>query len=169
VLSVATADLNPIKAGLAIMQERHAEILKEKEDKIWALQNQLLASTSAEKDKLIGELNRVRATSLACNSIIYPRTEHNLVWATIAKSRKLINTTLDTAERRCSSLERDIGELKLKGKRAASALMAAAKELEAEAPAAQENEDCRELLMMRISRDASVLFRGWAAHTSGGE
>jgi hypothetical protein len=60
-LFVYTTELKRIKNGLDIMHERHGEILKEKEDKIWAVQNHLLTER-AETDRLRKEVNSVNAT-----------------------------------------------------------------------------------------------------------
>jgi len=127
---IFATDLKPIKNGLDIMHERHGEILKEKEDKIWALQNQLRID-QAEKDKLREEVNSVNAMN--GQQLI---TIHELSQANLCNYRQIgwLSTQLGTAKSRCSSLEKDIEELKLKGKIAVSALMSTAKKLEEEKP-----------------------------------
>ena len=59
-LYVLNASLKPIRAALNLEHERHGEILKEKEDKIWALQNQLQVERT-EKDQLQREVEEVKA------------------------------------------------------------------------------------------------------------
>jgi hypothetical protein len=80
---IFATDLKPIKNGLAIMHERHGEILKEKEDKIWALQNQLRID-QAEKDKLREEVNSVNAMN---GQQLITIRELSQSWATVAKLR----------------------------------------------------------------------------------
>lgn len=101
------ASLKAIRAALNLEHERHGEILKEKEDKIWALQNQLQAECT-EKNQLQRDIEKVKA--------------------------EIQKTLRTSSEARCSMLEKEIKELKEKGKRAASALISTAKELELEAP-----------------------------------
>ncbi|KAH8773098.1 hypothetical protein F5882DRAFT_505763 [Hyaloscypha sp. PMI_1271] len=133
------ASLKAIRAALNLEHERHGEILKEKEDKIWALQNRLQAECT-EKDQLQRDIEKVKAEKhdkiwTLQNQLQAERTEKDQLQRDIEKVKAEIQKTLRTSsEARCSMLEKEIKELKEKGKRVASALMSTAKELELEAP-----------------------------------
>jgi chromosome segregation ATPase len=127
---VLRASLRPIRAGLNLEHERHGEILKEKEDKIWALQNQLQAER-IEKDQRQREIENIKAEKEVLREKVdrmaLESNEHK-------RDVKLQKTLRASSAVRCSRLMEEITELKEKGKRAASALMSTAKELEEGAP-----------------------------------
>jgi hypothetical protein len=143
-----SASLKPIRAALNLEHERHGEILKEKEDKIWALQNELQAERT-EKDQLQRDIEKVKAEKqfkiwalekqllgeIAKGGILRIQFDRMALKSDEDKREAESQKTLRTSsEARCSMLEKEIKELKEKGKRAASALMSTAKELEQEAP-----------------------------------
>jgi chromosome segregation ATPase len=129
-LYVLNASLKPIRAALNLEYERHGEILKEKEDKIWALQNQLQAERT-EKDQLQREVEEVKAGK----EVFRKKVDRMALESNENKRDVEIQKALRTSsEDRCSMLEKEIKGLKEKGKRAASAMMSTAKELEEEAP-----------------------------------
>ena len=163
---VPKAILKPIMDGLNLEHERQGEILKEKEDKIWALQNQLQAERT-EKDQLQRVIEngkaekkvlREKVDKIAWNQLQAERTEKDQLQREIengkaeqevlrAKVDRMVLESNDnkrdveiqkklrtSSETRVSMLEKEIKELKEKGKRAASAMMSTAKELEEEGP-----------------------------------
>lgn len=129
-LYVLNASLKPIRAALNLEYERHGEILKEKEDKIWALQNQLQAERT-ENDQLQREIEEVKAE----REDLWEDVNRTALQRDENKRDLEIQKALRTSsEARRRMLEKEIDELREKGKRAASALMSTAKELEQEAP-----------------------------------
>jgi chromosome segregation ATPase len=127
---VRKACLKPVRAALDLEHERHGEILKEKEDKIWALKNELQAERT-EKGQLQRDIEKVKAAK----EVLRNKVDRMVLESNENKREVEIQKALRTSsEARCSMLEKEIKELKEKGKRVASALMYTVKELEEEAP-----------------------------------
>jgi chromosome segregation ATPase len=131
--NVRKACLKPVRAALDLEHERHGEILKEKEDKIWALKNELQAERT-EKGQLQRDIEKVKAAK----EVLRKKVDRMALESNKNKRDVEIQKALRTSsEARCSMLEKEIKEikeLKEKGKRVASALMYTVKELEEEAP-----------------------------------
>jgi chromosome segregation ATPase len=128
--SRVSASLKPISAGLHLEHERHGEILKGKEDKIWELQNQIQAERT-EKDQLQREIKKVKAEQ----EVLRDKVDRMVLERNSNRRDVEIQQELRVSlEGQCRKLVNEIKGLKEKGKRAASTLMSTAKELEEEAP-----------------------------------
>jgi chromosome segregation ATPase len=104
------------------------KVLREKVDKIaW---NQLQAERT-EKDQLQREIENCKAEQ----EVLRAKVDRMVLESNDNKRDVEIQKKLRTSsETRVSMLEKEIKELKEKGKRAASAMMSTAKELEEEGP-----------------------------------